>query len=301
MTSVAKGLAALIGANLIWGLAPIFYKWIDHIPATEVLCHRTLWSAVFFGCVLALQRRLTEIPRAFRSGSSRIRLLIGAALISVNWGLFIWAIQVERALEASLGYYIFPLVSVLIGVFVFGEGWGRAKVIAFTLASLAVAVLTFGLGALPWVALVLAFSFGGYSWVKKTTQIGPVVSVTAETVILTPFALAWLAVIHLGQGGAFGGTQNDMILLILSGPLTATPLILFSYASRRLQLSTVGLVQYMNPTLQFLVAVLVFAEPFTQWHAIAVPMIWVALAIYTAQALAADRLARRAAKAASTS
>lgn len=282
MQDSLKGLLALIAANVIWGLAPIFYKELSHVPPVELLCHRSLWSLVFFGAIVALQGRLGQVRTAFQGRLALPRVMIAATLISFNWGMFIWSIQVERAVEASLGYYIFPLISVLIGSLFFAEGWQRSKVIALALASGAVGVLTLGLGAAPWVALLLAISFACYGVLKRATPTGPVLSVTAEVTLLGPIVLAWLIWVHASGGGVFGGSVFDTALLMLSGPLTATPLILFSYASRRLGFGTIGLVQYLNPTLQFGVAVLIFAEPFTRWHAIALPLIWAALAIYSA-------------------
>ena len=204
------------------------------------------------------------------------------------------------ALEASLGYYIFPLVAVLLGRIFFAERLSRAQLASVLLAGLAVTVLTAGLGVVPVFSLIMAITFGFYGVLKKRLEAGPVVSVTAEVLMLLPLALAWL-----GWLGASGGLRAsgalDHALLMLSGPLTALPWMLFSYATRRVRMTTIGLVQYLNPTLQFGCAVLVLAEPFTPWHAIAFPMIWAALALYSASALAGERAARRAARRAATS
>ena len=302
MRSATKGILAILAANLIWGLSPMFYKLLAHVPPLEVLSHRTIWSFVLFGAVLAMQGRAREIARSLNSARAIALVALASTMISVNWFLFIWAIQVGRAVETSLGYYIFPLVSVLFGIVFFGERLGLVKLAAIALASLAVVVLTLGLGAAPFVSLVLAVSFGIYSVLKKNTATGPVVSVTAEVALLAPIALIWLWGVHnYGWNGlvghnlaTFGNSLSDSILLILSGPLTALPLILFSYASRRLSLASVGLMQYINPSLQFLVAVLVFAEPFTRWHAVAFPLIWAALALYSLSAIRQERSARRA-------
>lgn len=302
MTEPQKGLFALICANLIWGLSPIYYKVLDHVPAPELLAHRTLWSLIFFGALIAVQGRLFELLAAYRG---RVwRMALAAALISFNWGAFIWAIQVERALEASLGYYIFPLISVVLGIMLFGEGRAPGKLIAFGLAMAAVTVLSLGLGAPPWVALLLALSFAGYGVLKKTSGIGPTLSVTAEVLLIAPIALGWLAAVHLGlaPGAAvFGAGAKDSLLLAFSGPLTALPLVLFSYASRRLTLGTLGLVLYLNPTLQLLIAALLFQEPVTLWHMIAVPLIWLALAVYSVDMLRRESRARRSILSVSTS
>lgn len=308
MTEAGKGVIAMAAACMIWGLSPMYYKQLAHVPPLEVLAHRTIWSLAFFGMVLLFQRRLQEVWRLLRRPAGLAAVAAAAAMISFNWFLFIWSVQVGRAVEASLGYYIFPLVSVLMGVVVYRETLRPAQGVAVAMAALAVGILTWGLGAAPWLSLALAFSFGFYGVIKKYVSAGPVVSVTGEVCVLLPLALVWLYGVH-AQGwtglvgrnlATFGHSLQDSVLLMVSGPLTATPLILFSFASRRVTMATVGLVQYLNPTLQFLVATLVFAEPFTEWHAIAFPLIWLALAIYSVWAVRQEKSARRASTSSST-
>ncbi len=291
MTDTQKGLLAIIAASMIWGLSPIFYKALTHIPPAEVLAHRTGWSLVIFSALLALQGRLHEIRSALSTRRNIALIAFAAAMISANWYLFIVSIQINRATEASLGYYIFPLVAVLIGRFGFGERLGRGQWLAVGLATVAVGVLTWGLGVAPWVSLVLATSFGLYSAVKKNLPVGPVVSVTCETLFFLPIGLAILIARHGAGQGAFGQDLTDSVLLILSGPMTALPLILFSYAARRVSMATVGLLQYINPTLQFLIAVLIFGEAFTLWHQIAFALIWTALAIFSVTTFRTSRAA----------
>lgn len=303
MSEQQKGFWAMIGACLIWGLAPVLYKALSHIPAPEVLAHRTGWSFVFFAGILALQGRLGAIRDAL-SGRRQIAMILTATvMISINWFIFILSIQIGRATEASLGYYIFPLVAVVIGRFAFGERLGAGQWLAVAVAGLAVAVLTWGMGVAPWISLVLAVSFGFYGAVKKKLAVGPMVSVTCETLVFLPLGFGILAYYHGGwqEGGqgAFGSNLIDSALLMLSGPLTAAPLILFAFAARRLALSTVGLMQFLNPTLQFILAVMLFGEPFTEWHQIAFALIWVAVVIFSIAALRQDRAARRSAMAAS--
>ena len=292
MTEAAKGVAAIIAAGVIWGLASILYKALAHIPPLEVLAHRTIWSFVIFAGVLLVQGRIGVLFAALSGRREFLLLCCAALLISINWFFFISAIQIGRAVEASLGYYIFPLVSVLFGVVLFGERSRRAQRVAIGLAALAVVVLTIGLGVAPWIALLLATSFAMYGVVKKWVSTGPVVSVTAEVLLLLPIAglLLWQA--HSGGSDHFGADMGDSLLLAFSGVATATPLILFGYATKRLTLASVGLLQYINPTLQFLVATLVFQEAFTLWHAIAFGLIWCALALYSASAWRQDRSAR---------
>lgn len=281
MTDNLRGILAMILACVIWGLSPLFYALIKHVPPLEVLGWRTLWSLVFFSVVLLVQRRLRELPRALAQPRQVVIIAVASVLIAANWFLFIFSIQAGRAVESSLGYYIFPLVAVILGRIFFAEALSRAQWVAVALAGVAVAVLTFGLGVAPWISLLLAGTFGAYGVIKKQLQLGPVVSVAAEVLVLMPVALAWLVV----QGHWWDWTT--MAILALSGPMTGGPLMLFSYAAKRARLSTVGLVQYLNPTLQFLVATQIFREPFTMWHAMAFPIIWGALAIYSLSALRA--------------
>lgn len=302
MTEAGKGVVALVATCTFWGLSGLFYKLLVHIPPIEILAHRTIWSLVFFSLVLLVQGRLGQMRAAL--GSPQAILIVGfaALMISVNWFVFILSIQIGKATEASLGYYMFPLVAVGIGRVVFGERLSRMQAIAVALAVLAVVVLTLGLGVAPWIALVLSMSFGLYGLMKKRLSAGPVVSVTAEVLVLSPIALVVLALAHRGGGGggAFGADLTDSLLLMFSGILTASPLMLFSYASKRVRMGTVGLVQYINPTLQFLVAVLIFAEPFSGWHLVAFVLIWGALALYSAASVSIERAARKARVRAST-
>ncbi|MGC9369900.1 MAG: EamA family transporter RarD [Paracoccaceae bacterium] len=309
MSEAQKGILAMVAACCIGGLSALYYKLVAHVPPLEVLSHRTLWSLAFFGIVLALQGRLGEIARLFRAPRVLALVFLAAVMISANWFMFIYSVQTGHAMQASLGYYIFPLVAVMLGFLLLGERLSAGKWAAVGLAAAAVGVLTWGLGVAPWISLAIAFTFGFYGLLKRGTPAGPVVSVTTEVLLLSPLALVWLWGVHtqgweglVGRNlGTFGHDLRDSLILAASGVLTGGPLILFSYASKRVSFATVGLVQYLNPTLQFLVATLAFAEPVTKWHAIAFPLIWVALAIYSLESLRQDRAARRAALSAGTS
>lgn len=294
MSEALKGVAAMVVVCTVWGLSGIYYKLLSHIPPIEILAHRTLWSLIFFAAVLLVQGRIGLVGQALGNRRSAAIIIFAAFMISLNWFVFITSIQIEKAMEASLGYYTFPLVAVLLGAIAFRERLARTQQVAVALAAAAVITLTVGLGVAPWIALILASSFGLYGLAKKGLSVGPVVSVTTEVLILSPIALVVLWIVHSGGQGAFGMTWRDSALLAFSGPLTATPLILFSYATRRITYATVGLVQYLNPTLQFLVATFIFREAFSPWHAVAFAMIWTALALYTTAAWRQDRAARRA-------
>lgn len=286
MTERNKGILSLVGVCVIWGLSTIYYRALSHVPPLEVLAHRTLWSLVLFAAILAPQRRLGALFAALRSASLP-RIVIAALLVSSNWGLFIWAVQNGHVVESSLGYYVYPLLTVLAGVIVFHERLWPVQWAAVALAGAAVALLAWGLGAAPWISLGLALSMTVYGVVKKALPLDPMISVAAEVAVLLPLALGWLAAIHLGAvpvgPGAvhFGGDLWTTLLLIGSGPLTGIPLMLFARAARAVDLATVGLLFYLNPTIQCLVAVLVFGEAFTRWHAIAFSLIWLGVVIYT--------------------
>lgn len=295
MTEAGKGILAIVGACTIWGLATLYYKALAGVPPLEVLAHRTLWTLVFFGILLALRGRFVAVIDLLR-GPLRGRVLLAAGIVACNWGLFIWAIQTGHAVQASLGYYIFPLVTVVLGVLVLGERLSRGQGVAVGLAAGAVILLTYGLGVAPWVALALAFSFAPYMLIKKQMAVGAAVSVTAEVLVLLPLALLWLGLAHGGvvAGGAFGADPFATLMLPLSGLITGGPLILFSWGAQRVRLSTLGLVQYLNPSLQAVSAVLVFREPFTGWHSAAFAMIWGALALYSLEGWRQERAARSA-------
>ena len=299
MTDSTKGILALIIACTTWGLSSLYYAQLRHVPPLEILSYRCLWGLGFFVLILSVQGRLGMIARALAGPRQTLIILVAAVMISSNWFGFIYAISTGQALEASLGYYIFPLVAVLIGRVVFAEQLARLQWVAVGLVTVAVAVLTYGLGVAPWIALGLAGTFGAYGMIKKQLDVGPVVSVTCEVLLLAPLAIAWIWLRGTGAGG--DNSIGAHAYLALAGPLTATPLILFSYAAKRIRMATVGLVQYLNPTLQFSCAAFIFLEPVTTWHLIALPVIWAALAIYSWSSLSQDRVARKRAVSVATS
>jgi len=294
-----KGVLAIVTACTVWGLSPLYYAQVTHVPPLEVLCYRGLWSLAFFTLILGVQGRLGEVVAAFKDPRQVLVILAGSIMIAANWFGFIYAISTGQGIEASLGYYIFPLVAVVIGMVVFGEVLRRAQWIAVGMAAVGVIVLTVGLGVAPWIALGLAGTFGIYGMIKKHLPLGPVVSVTAEVILLAPLAALWIAIMGTGVGSDNDPTTHA--ILALSGPITASPLILFSYALRRIRMSTVGLVQYLNPTLQFGCAALIMGEAVTRWHAIAFPIIWAALIVYTVSLWRQDRTASKPASRAGTS
>ena len=285
MTEPRKGAVAMVLASIIWGLSAIYYKQLSGIPPLEVLCHRTLWSVIVFIFILRLQDRLQDLKLVFQNKKLILGLLWAAAMISINWFFFIWSVHNDRATEASFGYYIFPLVAVLFGLIFFKEQLSLMKWCSVFLAIFAVTTLAISQNILPFVALVLSVTFGIYGALKKQINLGPVLSVTTEVILLLPLAITFLLYWHSSGFGSFGKDIETTSLLIFSGPMTAVPLMLFSYAARRVQMTSLGIIQYLNPSLQFLVAVFIFAEPFGASQGIAFGLIWLALFIYTLASL----------------
>ena len=287
----SSGFAAILITGVIWGLSPLYYYALREVAPLTVLAHRTLWSLVFFVLLLAAQRRLGRIVPAV-AGPNRWRVLAGAVLISINWFVYIWAISVGRVVESSLGYYIMPLFSVLLGVIFLRERLGARQWLAVGVAAAGVVLLTWGLGVAPWVSLALAASFAFYGLVKKHMALGPLLSVAAEVTVLAPLALAWL--VYAGPGAGFGQDLVRSALLVGVGLITAVPLVTFAYGAKRVGLATIGITMYLNPTLQFLCATLVLHEPFTAWHVATFALIWLALGLYASSLIAASRAQGRA-------
>jgi len=272
------GLGFALSAYFLWGFLPIYMKWLDHVPAAEVVVHRIVWSVPIAALVLVALRRTDDIKVALTSPRLLAMGALTAVLISINWGIYVWAIANELTLEAALGYYINPIFSVLIGAVVLGERLKPLQWAAVALAAAAVVVLTVDAGTLPWVAVGLFTSWGFYALCKKQLPVGPNQGFLLEVLILTPPALAYWAYLG-GQGESHFDT--DTLLLMGCGVVTAIPLMLYANGAKRLRLSSIALLQYLAPTLIFLVAVFVFGEPFGGARAIAFPMIWMALVLYT--------------------
>lgn len=290
-----SGVLYALAAFGIWGLSPIYFKSLGHLPATEVLAHRVLWATVLLVAVLWLQRRGLELIRELLSWRRVGFYLVTALLVSTNWLIFIWSIQNDRLLEASLGYYINPLVNVLLGTVFLRERLNRWQIVAVALAAAGVMNLVLGYGKFPWVALTLAFSFGFYGLLRKKAGMDAILGLTVETLLLVPAALLFLGWLAFQGSAAFAhaGAKTD-VLLIFAGVITAVPLVCFLQATRRLQLTTVGLMQYLAPTLNLLLAVLAYYEPFTTAHLITFVCIWIALAIYSFDAFFARHRERAA-------
>ncbi len=278
----ARGFAFALGAYVLWGVMPLYMKAVAHIPPTEVLAYRVLASIPIAGLAILVLRRTADIRAALKSPRTLLMAAVTAALITTNWGVYVWAISVERTIETALGYYINPLMSVALGAIVLKERLSRAQVAAVVLALVAVAVLTVDAGGLPWVSLVLAATFAGYGFLRKTLPIGPTQGFFLEVMITALPALAfvgWLA--SRGESHFLGGEPSDTWLLLFAGPVTAVPLILYAFGAKLLKVSTIGILQYVAPTMIAAIAIFVFGEPFGVMRAIAFGFIWAALALYT--------------------
>lgn len=279
-----KGILYAAGAYIIWGVLPIYWKALSEVSALQILAHRIVWSFVFLTVLISLKREWRPILMTLRSFTRAMRFILAASLLTVNWLTYIWGVNSGFIVETSLGYFINPLVNVLLGVVFLRERLRPMQWLPVSMAGLGVLYLTISYWSLPWIALVLAFSFGIYALVKKTSPLGSLDGLTLETGILLLPALGYL-VFAAGLGvGAFGalGWRVD-ILLVFTGLATALPLLLFGGAARRIDLSTLGLMQYIAPTCQFLIGVLVYGEPFTQARLVGFGVIWLALILFSAE------------------
>ena len=271
---------AALSAYLIWGLFPIYYHALAAVPAVEVLCHRVVWSALLCVLLLAARGKLGELRAALTNRKTLLGLTASGTAISVNWGGYIWAVSQGRALDASLAYYVLPLVMLLLGVLFLKEKLGPRQWAAIGVMAAAVALLTYDRGELPWVVVVLPISFGLYGLARKLVAVDAMVGVTVETLLLTPFALAYL--LTRPDGGALLTAAPTLkALLIACGPVTTVPLVLFSYGARRLSLATAGVLQYVNPTMQAVMAVAVLGEALSRLQFVTFALIWFGLLLYS--------------------
>jgi chloramphenicol-sensitive protein RarD len=293
------GFPAAFGCYLIWGSLPLYIRAMKHVGAFELLAHRIIWSVPTAVILIALAANWRDVKAAF-TGPNLKWLALSSVLIGANWAIYIWAVNAGRAMEASLGYYINPLVNVLFGMLIFSEKLRTAQWVAVAVATVGVAIMAFAFGHVPWVALALCTSFACYGVIRKQVVIDSRAGFLVEVLLLVPLALSWLVWFATTQspGRWMGEGGWDIALLIAAGPITAVPLILFALAAKRLKLSTIGMMQYIGPTLQFLIAVFVFKEAFSPVHAVAFGFIWTALVIFTADSLMGDAKARRLARAA---
>lgn len=292
-----KGLAIAIGAFVIWGLMPLYWHLLKIVPALQIVAHRVLWSAVLVALWLAWSQRRGWFAAILKNRRLAGMLVLAGLCIGVNWSLFIWAVNAGHVVETSLGYFINPLLSVLIGVLFLRERLNTLQWVSVAIAACGVLWLTFNYGSFPWIALTLAATFGAYGLIRKLAPVDSVAGIGFENAVLLLPALALLVSEELaGKAGFLPGASawgwSVDVLLIVGGALTALPLIGFAYAVRRVPLSTVGLMQYISPTLSFLTGVFFFHEPFDQDRAIGFVFIWIALALFMTDSLRRARAAQ---------
>lgn len=281
-------------AFFIWGISPVYWKAMHRVPAFEIISHRTVWAFLFLLVLTLVQKRWAEFKAVLQTPWSMAILFVTAVLVCINWLVYVWAVNAGYLLQASLGYYINPLVNVMLGLVFLRERLSRHQAVAVLLACGAVVYRTVALGQFPWISMTLGFGFGIYGLIRKVAPVTSLVGLTVETLWLTPFAAAYLAYLELSMEGTFlhGGAFLD-ILLAGTGVLTAVPLLFFNLGARRIKLSTVGLMQFISPSCMFLLAVVAYGEPFAVDQLWTFVLIWTALAIYSIDSLRGFRRPER--------
>lgn len=290
-----KGILFAIGAYGLWGLFPIYWKLLHTVSSQEIVAHRIIWSLLFMLILLATTQRLNQFKQQLKNKKILLTYSLAGTLLGINWLTYVWGVNAGFIVETSLGYFINPLVSVLLGVVFLKERLNRQQWIAVAMATVGVLYLTLQYGALPWIALTLAFSFGAYGLIKKTAPLDSMESLSMETLFMFAPAFAYVLFVQSTGQGSFGTVSWQVTtLLVLTGIVTAVPLIFFAAAARRIPLSTVGIMQYIAPTLQFSIGVWLYHESFNQTRLIGFSIIWFALIIYVVDSLSQKRIRMRA-------
>ena len=281
----ATGIIYTAGAYLLWGILPIYWKFIDEVPALEILAHRVIWSFIFVLIIVVLLKRKI-LKNFFQVQMSQkktwLGLFLASLFISINWFTYIYAVNTNHIVEASLGYYVNPLVAVLLGVFVLREKVNKLQAISFVIAGIGVIYMTVSVGKLPWISLILALSFGFYGLSKKLIKVDSILGLLLETLFVLPFALLFLAYLGVNDQQSFstGSIKNDLFLLG-SGIATALPLLWFGIGAQKIPLYMVGFLQYISPTISLILGVLMYGESFTKDHVVTFACIWIAIALFT--------------------
>ncbi|MGN6489616.1 MAG: EamA family transporter RarD [Devosia sp.] len=276
------GLASGLAAYLLWGFLPLLFDLLRGVPATTLVADRTVWSLVFVGIILIVAGRTPEVREALRDGAAVRKMALGAFILAANWLIYVYAVDTNQVLEASFGYFINPIVNVAMGLALLGERLNRTQWVAVGIAAVAMLIQAAGVGGIPYIALGLALTFAVYGYMRKTASASSLAGLFVETAVLAPVALAWLAFTFIRDGGI--GPHADpytLFLLVLTGPATAVPLLLFAFAVQRLKLSTVGMLQYVAPSIAFLLAITVFGEHLNLMRLLSFALIWVSLVVYT--------------------
>jgi chloramphenicol-sensitive protein RarD len=281
----ALGIIYTMGAYILWGILPIYWKWIDEVPALEILAHRVIWSFIFvLLIVVVLKRKILKNFFQVQMSQKKtwLGLFLASLFISINWFTYIYAVNTNHIVEASLGYYINPLIAVLLGVFVLREKVNKMQAISFIIAGIGVLYMTISVGKIPWISLILALSFGFYGLSKKLIKVDSILGLLLETLFILPFALLFLAYLDLNNQHTFStGSLTIDLLLIGSGVATAIPLLWFGIGAQKIPLYLVGFLQYISPTISLILGVVMYGETFTTDHLVTFACIWIAIAMFS--------------------
>jgi len=285
MNNKTRGLFSAIAAFLIWGFLPLYWKLLKIVPSFEILTHRIIWSTIFLFIIILFQKRVKEFLSTFKLKNLKISILSGL-FVGGNWLLYIWAVNNNYVIESSLGYYINPLISVLIGKIFFKETLARTQIAAIVIATFGVLILAFGYGKFPWIAITLSLSFAIYGALRKISNLGPIMGLQVETILLViPAGLYFLYLSNNNNNNFLMLNTYYKFLLIGAGIVTSTPLLLFAQAVKNINLSTVGMLQYIGPTINFLLGVFIFKEEFSIYHLFAFILIWTAVALFSSTSI----------------
>lgn len=276
-----NGVLAALLAYTLWGFLPLLFRQVEAAGALLIVAERTLWSLLLLAAILGFSGGFGEVRSLFADRRRLFGTLVSAVLLAGNWLLYVWAVETGQVLEASFGYFINPLVSVLMGMVLLGERQNRLQTVSIVIAAIAIAIQAAGLGKVPYVALGLALSFGFYGYFRKTAHLGPASGLFAETALIAPVAMGYVLYSLLSTGPGVHADPYLMTLMVLTGPATAIPLLLFAFALRRLRLTTIGMFQYVAPTIQFLVAILLFGEHLNGVRLMSFGLIWLSLIVFS--------------------
>jgi chloramphenicol-sensitive protein RarD len=276
-----SGLFAALAAYLLWGFLPLLFKMVEHVGAVAVVAERTFWSMILVGVIVVASRRMGEVRAAFANRRTLIAMAISAVMLAGNWLIYVWSVETGQVLEASFGYFINPMINVAIGMAFLGERQNRIQGIAIAIAVVALVIQAIGLGRIPFIALSLACSFALYGYVRKTAAVGATTGHFVETLLLAPLAVGYLLYSFATSGLGAHADPQTAVLLFLTGPATAAPLLLFAYAVQRLRLTTIGMLQYIAPSIAFVLAITVFGEHLNLTRIISFGLIWLSLAIFS--------------------
>jgi len=287
-----NGIFLAIGSYLMWGAIPIYFKMLGGVSTDEILMHRMIWSLAFLLVVLGFRRQWSWLMPALRNPNVMWRFAASAIVLTINWYGYVWSVNHDRVVEASLGYFINPLVNVMMGFLLLRERLRSGQWAAVGIATLGVAWLTWMAGDVPWTGLIIAFSFATYALLRKTAPLGALEGLTLETMMLFPFAavlLWWMTATHQSAFASADLPTLTKVLLLMSGPITAVPLLMFASAARKISMAMLGILQYLAPTMQMVIAIFMFGEPFGSMKLVGYAAIWTALVIYTAEGMLHSR------------